>query len=740
MASYNSVIWLNIDNITKWHDSLTDVKNFVSENNKLPSRYTSCKKESSLAHWIKRQRENYKNRKGIMKDVKYRNIWDKFIDSKNSTLNFKSMSWEEKLINVQKFITEHNRLPSRGRFCKTECGMAYWIKRQKKNYKNKARVMKDVKYRDIWKKFIDTNSSILNFKNLSWEKKLNEYEKFIKDTQLKPAEKSSDNVERTLSYWFKNTMQRTKKSKSKWRRGKLINMCSKYSDHFKIQDNGTIKRINGQLYRNIYKWCENFIKYIDFLKTNDRKPVFSVKHERSMAMWYKKQFNMYRRCVNIFCNKKIKEMFQKFLSQYQCVLKKRPVVFSEERILSAFNRWESKLNDVIKYIEKNKMFPRKKKCESSKYDWIDSNTRKYKKKESFFKYDIFYNKFTQFLEKYGHYSASNHSERSKDIWIERLDELINYLDNSGELLSSEHSDSYNRDCYHWITNKFLQYQIKKGVLSDPVVRSKFKYITEKHGNIFTKSVEVNFIKSSKEKWFYNFNKINEYIETYGFKMSLKDPKIYKLYRWFYRQCKNYNNNIRMFKHDDIRDAFKKFIEDYTLEDIVKKFSNNAEKNTTLDKFKNITENIDTIKSDTSKKTFIKNTINKYNNKTRFFKEQDARDIIYEICKKLPYYFKIKDDTIETINEHLNGIKTWNEKLMDAQRHIKEACNNRKKLIHNSSTTKWIFKQIGYYNKKNATLSKENPEKRRNFLLLCKCWKNIFTYIESIDCIRLEYKY
>jgi superfamily II DNA or RNA helicase len=69
------------DNTLKWISKLNDVKNYINENNKLPTEYSKNENIKILGIWVSHQIQNYKNRKEIMKNDKIYNMWTEFINN-----------------------------------------------------------------------------------------------------------------------------------------------------------------------------------------------------------------------------------------------------------------------------------------------------------------------------------------------------------------------------------------------------------------------------------------------------------------------------------------------------------------------------------------------------------------------------------------------------------------------------------------------------------------------------------
>lgn len=62
-----------------WKGILREVKHFIIENRKMPDTLSEDLKEKKMAFWIFTQKNDYVNKKNIMKDDEIRNQWENSI-------------------------------------------------------------------------------------------------------------------------------------------------------------------------------------------------------------------------------------------------------------------------------------------------------------------------------------------------------------------------------------------------------------------------------------------------------------------------------------------------------------------------------------------------------------------------------------------------------------------------------------------------------------------------------------
>jgi DNA-directed RNA polymerase subunit H (RpoH/RPB5) len=63
-----------------WYDSLKELEEYIKKYNKLPSQIDKNINIKKLGSWSSTQKQNYKNKKCIMKDEQIRKIWEEFIE------------------------------------------------------------------------------------------------------------------------------------------------------------------------------------------------------------------------------------------------------------------------------------------------------------------------------------------------------------------------------------------------------------------------------------------------------------------------------------------------------------------------------------------------------------------------------------------------------------------------------------------------------------------------------------
>ena len=96
-----------------------------------------------LGIWLGTQKQNFKNKKKIMKNDEIYNIWEQFTTSDKYKQYFLSNKdeWKQKLKYLKKFIDKNGKTPSEKRKDKDEKTLGGWLSHQKKNFKNQTQIM-----------------------------------------------------------------------------------------------------------------------------------------------------------------------------------------------------------------------------------------------------------------------------------------------------------------------------------------------------------------------------------------------------------------------------------------------------------------------------------------------------------------------------------------------------------------------------------------------------------------------
>jgi hypothetical protein len=213
--------------------SLQQVKSFMDENNKRPSRYSINDDEKRLGVWFGNQQTNYKHQRNGMKNEPRRQQWENFIEDekyKQYFIDTKNQLDFTSLQQVKSFMNENNKRPSSTSKNADEKRLGYWFNNQQKNYKNQKYSMKYESQRQIWNTFREDKKFKQYFIEVDdqWYITLQQVKCFIDENDKRPSRYSKNDDEKRLGHWFNNQQTNYKSQKTfiidEWK-GDLYQVC-----------------------------------------------------------------------------------------------------------------------------------------------------------------------------------------------------------------------------------------------------------------------------------------------------------------------------------------------------------------------------------------------------------------------------------------------------------------------------------------------------------------------------------
>ena len=201
-------------NFELWRTRLKQVKEFIDENNKRPTRTEKDNNEKQFGSWISKQLQKAKNRTEIMKEQEIYDEWENFInDDKYSNYMLDNIDlWKRKLKEVKQFINENNKRPFEKSKDINEKYLGKWIGTQISNAKDKKQIMKEKEIYEEWENFInDEKYSYMLDNNQLWKRKLKEVKEFIDENNKRPSTKNIN--EKQLEKWISHQISNYKQKK-----------------------------------------------------------------------------------------------------------------------------------------------------------------------------------------------------------------------------------------------------------------------------------------------------------------------------------------------------------------------------------------------------------------------------------------------------------------------------------------------------------------------------------------------
>ena len=218
--------------------------------------------------------------------------------------------------------------------------------------------------------------------------------------------------------------------------------------------------------------------------------------------------------------------------------------------------WNEKLEQVKKYINKNKKRPNsadKNNKIKQLGNWLSIQQKNYKNNLQSMKDENIKKDYELFLEKYKEYLLNN-----KEVWYDTLEKLKKYIDENKKSPSNIDKDKNIKNLGQWLSQQKNNYIKIKDIMKQVEIYNEYnKFINdEKYKEYFKSNIQI-FIDT--------LNQVKKYIDENKKRPSSEDtnPEIKQLGSWLLRQQQNYKNNDGNMKQDNIKIEWELFINKYS---------------------------------------------------------------------------------------------------------------------------------------------------------------------------------
>ena len=504
----------------KWYKNLTDNKLFIDTNKRLPTRFES--------NWITTQKTKYKLKREIMKDPDIYDVWTEFINDIKYSKYFKTSGeiWFKNLKKVKDFIDKNDKRPTQESKCKIEMTNGRWVSNQLKNYKNKSQNMKDPKFYDAWREFINDPKYKKYFKSddEKWIKILQNVKDFMDKNDKRPGCSSEDEDEKYLGNWINNQLQKKNKSY-------FINNENIYCKWIDFKNDPKYMKY---FLSNKEKWCNNLEESKVFIDENNTLPSSTSKNkeEQLIADWLVNQQYNYKNKKGIMEDKEIYNTWTKFINNPKY----------KEYFKSDEEEWNIKLGNVKEFIDEYNKRPSsssKNKEENLLGCWMSNQIKHYKNKSGFMKEIKIYDKFTEFIN----------DEKYKE-WNIKLEKVKGFMDKNERRPNKRKDNTNERNLGSWINTQLKNYKNKTQIMGD-------KQIYDTWTEFINNEKYKGYFASIEEEWFRNLEKSKQYLD----KNKKRPKKGSSLSGWIQGQIHKYKNKIGSMLNKDIYNTWTKFIND-----------------------------------------------------------------------------------------------------------------------------------------------------------------------------------
>jgi hypothetical protein len=215
-----------LDNDERWILSLNKVKEFMTQHNNSPSRYSKNKDENTLGQWVASQKENFKNK---VKMFSFKIVDENPVDNhhdivqlwKDFNIEFKNYlltneeTWYSRFNELKTYIDKNHKKPSPTSTDKNIKSLGLFIGTQNKNYEAKTQIMMDENIYNLWTQFLNEYGEYFMEPIELWKIKLFKLEDFIKSHRKRPNKHSSNLDEKQLGEWLVKQSGKVKNNKMK---------------------------------------------------------------------------------------------------------------------------------------------------------------------------------------------------------------------------------------------------------------------------------------------------------------------------------------------------------------------------------------------------------------------------------------------------------------------------------------------------------------------------------------------
>lgn len=193
-----------INTDTKWYDIFDELTNWIFDNKKVPSLFSSDVTEKRLAKWKYDQHSYYIHKTHMMKHEDKRKKW-----KQNIICNAK---WNDTFLKLKLWIRRRKRRPSQKSQEEQEKALAAWLNHQQINYKKQIKAMKSIYIRTKWDDFTQTHKKYIKDPDAKWYNNFDEVKIWVSDNKKRPSALSKNDHEKKLGSWLNHQQNSYKKT------------------------------------------------------------------------------------------------------------------------------------------------------------------------------------------------------------------------------------------------------------------------------------------------------------------------------------------------------------------------------------------------------------------------------------------------------------------------------------------------------------------------------------------------
>jgi len=319
-----------------WYNKFNTIIEYIENNNTLPSRSSLDVENKKMGEWIQKQKQNYKNKTGVMNLNDIRFIWEHFL-SKYDKYKTNEDKWFENFEAVKEYVKQNKQLPSREyNRDKNIQKLANWVNTQKQNYKNKTQIFKNSIIFKLFDEFVNENYDLFKTNEELWMDNYNELLEYIKFNNKLPSKHNENENIKKLGIWISRQKQLYENKEN------IMN-----NDEFRIiwkqfiEKNYILFESNEQIWYNKLNQLKKYIENNQKLPSNSDKD----KDIKALANWIQTQKENFQLQKHIMS-------FEYIRKEWEQMTSKHIILFMTREEL-----WEYKLKNLSEYIETHKKLP-----------------------------------------------------------------------------------------------------------------------------------------------------------------------------------------------------------------------------------------------------------------------------------------------------------------------------------------------------------------------------------------------
>ena len=295
---------------------------------------------------------------------------------------FRYLTWEEKLKEVEDYIIANGKLPVKKNENKDIKKLSYFLGTQKQNYKKNKGIMKNNEIKIKWEEFIEKYKSyFLSYEEI-WLKYLNQVIEYIILNEKLPVFSNSDKNIKKLNRFIRTQKENYKQNKNIMKNERIKKIWEDFINKYKIY-----------FLSNEEIWLNKINEIQLYMDEHNKLPCQTDKNEKIKKMGYfiTLQKINYTSHNDIMKNKNIRIIWEQFTEKY------------EELFLSRIDIWTNNFNNLEQYIITNSKLPSEK--NEDKYirklgQFLSNQKKNFKDKIQIMKNEEIYNKWKFFIDEY----------------------------------------------------------------------------------------------------------------------------------------------------------------------------------------------------------------------------------------------------------------------------------------------------------------------------------------------------